>query len=235
MATFQPMAYPNYVQVPYSKQGAYSSRASSLALSSSDIVGLNHQNDLLPGLWNPSITPTTSIDDMSSGKSAMWDATDDQEYAKSLLPNSLHDFLPPLTEENLHNSTLNYQYSDRKSSVSENSEELFQFEKPTPTPPQLTRKRSTSSAKHHHHHHHHHSAPSTSPKNVNTSLYKTELCASFIKVGICPYGNKCQFAHGENELKRVERPPKWRSKPCVNWARYGSCRYGNRCCFKHEN
>ncbi|KAK6204251.1 zinc finger-containing protein [Scheffersomyces amazonensis] len=69
--------------------------------------------------------------------------------------------------------------------------------------------------------------------SVNTQLYKTELCASFMKMGICPYGNKCQFAHGENELKNVERPPKWRSKACANWTKFGSCRYGNRCCFKH--
>ncbi|KAK6464962.1 hypothetical protein DFJ63DRAFT_310064 [Scheffersomyces coipomensis] len=69
--------------------------------------------------------------------------------------------------------------------------------------------------------------------SVNTQLYKTELCASFMKMGICPYGNKCQFAHGENELKNVDRPPKWRSKACANWTKFGSCRYGNRCCFKH--
>lgn len=68
---------------------------------------------------------------------------------------------------------------------------------------------------------------------INTQLYKTELCASYMKIGVCPYGNKCQFAHGENELKHVDRPPKWRSKPCANWSKYGSCRYGNRCCFKH--
>jgi hypothetical protein len=73
-----------------------------------------------------------------------------------------------------------------------------------------------------------------SNSNVNTQLYKTELCASFMKMGICPYGNKCQFAHGENELKKVERSPKWRSKPCVNWVKWGSCRYGSRCSFKHE-
>lgn len=71
------------------------------------------------------------------------------------------------------------------------------------------------------------------PQHVNTQLYKTELCASFMKLAVCPYGNKCQFAHGENELKSVDRPPKWRSKPCANWAKFGSCRYGNRCCFKH--
>ncbi|RCK54901.1 mRNA decay factor CTH1 [Candida viswanathii] len=94
--------------------------------------------------------------------------------------------------------------------------------------------------KHPHHHNHHHEdqiQPQPQAANhktpINTQLYKTELCASFMKMGVCPYGNKCQFAHGENELKHVDRPPKWRSKPCANWSKYGSCRYGNRCCFKH--
>lgn len=72
-------------------------------------------------------------------------------------------------------------------------------------------------------------------KPVNTQLYKTELCDSYMKFSYCPYGNKCQFAHGENELKRVSRPANWRSKPCANWTKFGSCRYGNRCCFKHSD
>ncbi|SGZ49198.1 CIC11C00000004309 [Sungouiella intermedia] len=77
------------------------------------------------------------------------------------------------------------------------------------------------------------SSGSSKGKNINTQLYKTELCVSFIKMGVCPYGNKCQFAHGEHDLKVVERPANWRSKPCANWAKFGSCRYGKRCCFKH--
>ncbi|KAI5952228.1 hypothetical protein KGF54_003094 [Candida jiufengensis] len=72
-------------------------------------------------------------------------------------------------------------------------------------------------------------------KPINTQLYKTELCQAFMRMGVCPYGLKCQFAHGEQELKYVERPPKWRSKPCSNWSKFGSCRYGNRCCFKHSD
>lgn len=71
--------------------------------------------------------------------------------------------------------------------------------------------------------------------SVNTELYKTELCSTFTKTGSCPYGNKCQFAHGENELKLVNRGSKYRSKPCANWSKTGSCRYGNRCCFRHGN
>ena len=30
--------------------------------------------------------------------------------------------------------------------------------------------------------------------------YKTELCKKFQSTGFCPYGNKCRFAHGKEEL-----------------------------------
>lgn len=30
---------------------------------------------------------------------------------------------------------------------------------------------------------------------------QTELCATFSRVGSCPYGHKCQFAHGVEELR----------------------------------
>jgi len=35
--------------------------------------------------------------------------------------------------------------------------------------------------------------------------YKTILCNKFEKLGKCPYGPRCQFAHGKAELRR--RPP----------------------------
>lgn len=71
--------------------------------------------------------------------------------------------------------------------------------------------------------------------STNTELYKTELCASYMSTGgNCPYGEKCQFAHGMDELKSVDRPPKWRSKPCQNWVKTGSCSYNERCCFRHD-
>lgn len=47
-----------------------------------------------------------------------------------------------------------------------------------------------------------------SANNRKTSLYKTELCRSWEEKGTCRYGPKCQFAHGEEELKRVQRHPK---------------------------
>lgn len=71
--------------------------------------------------------------------------------------------------------------------------------------------------------------------SLNTDLYKTELCSSFVKSGgFCPYGDKCQFAHGSHELKSIDRPSNWRSKPCQNWLKTGTCTYNERCCFRHN-
>lgn len=149
------------------------------------------------------------------------------DYAVSLLPNDLLQndvVLPKLTEENLKLSS--YHHSGR-SSFSELDDDVFSLQKSVPEAHSAQSSDSGHAKKHEHTRRKHKST-------TNTQLYKTELCASYMKMGVCPYGGKCQFAHGNDELKQVSRPPKWRSKPCVNWAKYGACRYGNRCCFKHE-
>ncbi|ODV90705.1 hypothetical protein CANCADRAFT_109867 [Tortispora caseinolytica NRRL Y-17796] len=68
---------------------------------------------------------------------------------------------------------------------------------------------------------------------TNTSLYKTEMCASYSAWGYCLYYEKCQFAHGPEELRPVVRHAKWRTKICAKWQANGSCKYGSRCCFMH--
>ncbi|KAI0711691.1 hypothetical protein C8Q76DRAFT_810096 [Earliella scabrosa] len=65
-----------------------------------------------------------------------------------------------------------------------------------------------------------------SAKNRKLGLYKTELCRTWEEKGSCRYRAKCQFAHGEEELRKVERHPK------TFWV-FGSCPYGKRCCFIH--
>jgi len=47
-----------------------------------------------------------------------------------------------------------------------------------------------------------------SANNRKLGLYKTELCRSWEEKGTCRYGTKCQFAHGEDELRNVSRHPK---------------------------
>ncbi|KAF9648520.1 hypothetical protein BDM02DRAFT_3082669, partial [Thelephora ganbajun] len=63
--------------------------------------------------------------------------------------------------------------------------------------------------------------------------YKTELCRSWEEKGSCRYGSKCQFAHGEEELRKVPRHPKYKTEICRTFWVSGSCPYGKRCCFIH--
>ncbi|KTA95117.1 mRNA decay factor CTH1 [Nakaseomyces glabratus] len=70
-------------------------------------------------------------------------------------------------------------------------------------------------------------------QQINKGLYKTELCETFTTKGFCKYGNKCQFAHGLQELKLKKTSNNFRTKPCINWDKLGYCPYGKRCCFKH--
>jgi len=65
------------------------------------------------------------------------------------------------------------------------------------------------------------------------SLYKTELCRSYVETGACRYGHKCQFAHGEHELRSILRHPKYKTEFCKRFTYNGICPYGNRCRFIH--
>lgn len=72
------------------------------------------------------------------------------------------------------------------------------------------------------------------PQTARNTLYKTELCKHFMETGTCRYSNKCQFAHGEDELRGVLRHPKYKTTKCKAYAATGKCMYGGRCRFIHE-
>ncbi|KAF8078287.1 hypothetical protein FPV67DRAFT_1464817 [Lyophyllum atratum] len=72
-----------------------------------------------------------------------------------------------------------------------------------------------------------------SANNRKLGLYKTELCRSWEEKGTCRYGTKCQFAHGEDELRKVSRHPKYKTEICRTFWVSGTCPYGKRCCFIH--
>uniref|UniRef100_F6YB59 C3H1-type domain-containing protein n=1 Tax=Ciona intestinalis TaxID=7719 RepID=F6YB59_CIOIN len=67
-----------------------------------------------------------------------------------------------------------------------------------------------------------------------TSRYKTELCRPFEENGKCKYGDKCQFAHGKHELRRMVRHPKYKTELCRTYHTSGFCPYGPRCHFIHN-
>lgn len=70
-------------------------------------------------------------------------------------------------------------------------------------------------------------------KKIQSSLYKTELCRTYEDNGSCRYGTRCQFAHGEEELRPVARHPRYKSEICKAFHTTGMCSYGQRCRFIH--
>jgi len=72
-----------------------------------------------------------------------------------------------------------------------------------------------------------------SPNNRKLNLYKTEPCRNWEEKGTCRYGVKCQYAHGETELRPVQRHAKYKTEICRTFWRTGSCPYAKRCCFIH--
>ena len=64
--------------------------------------------------------------------------------------------------------------------------------------------------------------------------YKTELCKKFQNTGKCPYGFKCRFAHGKEELITKSQGLNYKKKPCKTFHEKGYCPYGSRCSFQHD-
>lgn len=61
--------------------------------------------------------------------------------------------------------------------------------------------------------------------NVKISKrWKTEMCKN---VPNCKYGNKCDFAHSTQELRKPTRL-------CMKWLCTGTCPYGSRCLYIHD-
>lgn len=68
----------------------------------------------------------------------------------------------------------------------------------------------------------------------STSRYKTELCRPYQEYRVCKYGEKCQFAHGEDDLRIMPRHPKYKTELCRTYHSTGFCPYGPRCHFIHN-
>ena len=75
-------------------------------------------------------------------------------------------------------------------------------------------------------------------------MYKRELCKNWTESGFCRYGDKCQYAHGQNELSENHQlyiaeqkqgtNDKYKSQNCRQFYREKFCPYGKRCHFRHE-
>ena len=70
--------------------------------------------------------------------------------------------------------------------------------------------------------------------NLTGSRYKTELCRPYQESGTCKYGDRCQFAHGVEEIRTLVRHPKYKTELCRTFHSTGFCPYGPRCHFVHN-
>ena len=70
--------------------------------------------------------------------------------------------------------------------------------------------------------------------NQTNSYYKTELCKTFLARGYCPYGKKCRFAHGKEELICKIQGVNYKKEKCKSFYGKGFCQYGYRCQFQHD-
>ena len=50
----------------------------------------------------------------------------------------------------------------------------------------------------------------------------------------CPYGFKCRFAHGKEELLSKIINSNYKKKDCKTFSENGFCPYGSRCSFRHD-
>eukprot|EP01026_Neomeris_dumetosa_P073775 TRINITY_DN7628_c0_g1_i2.p3 TRINITY_DN7628_c0_g1~~TRINITY_DN7628_c0_g1_i2.p3 ORF type:complete len:164 (+),score=3.83 TRINITY_DN7628_c0_g1_i2:37-492(+) len=71
------------------------------------------------------------------------------------------------------------------------------------------------------------------PKHVE--LFKTEMCHFLMDYGNCPYGERCQYAHQECELRVVPRSSRYKTQICRQYKQKGMCPYGRRCQFIHTS
>jgi len=64
--------------------------------------------------------------------------------------------------------------------------------------------------------------------------FKTEFCRNFKEKGKCVFGDLCQFAHCEQEMRQVGTNTNYKTKRCRKYWMAGCCPYGPRCNFLHH-
>ena len=91
--------------------------------------------------------------------------------------------------------------------------------------------------------------PQSQPPQTNPAKYKTMLCKHYSSQKGCSFGDKCQFAHGIEELrsqngiinpvmgiqekKKGPNPQNYKIVKCKYYEKDGTCRYGTLCTFAH--
>ena len=81
--------------------------------------------------------------------------------------------------------------------------------------------------------------PKTLKSNVKRNILlkkKTELCKNYQFGRGCVYDDKCQYAHGMEELRSNShlKHKNYKQKVCKNYYEQGFCSYGKRCSYIHK-
>ncbi|CAJ1942642.1 unnamed protein product [Cylindrotheca closterium] len=157
-------------------------------------------------------------------------------YLSTLHANSRHGSRAS-TPTSHHNSTSNYEYNNN-SNNSNNSNNANAnppgFSTPRRSPTKQRRAPNSAS-----------SVGSAMDDPNRKQRIKTELCMHHRRGNDCPFGEKCTYAHGEEELQLtrlmdmqraglIEDAETYRTKPCWTYVATGSCPFGRRCGSIHD-
>ncbi|KAL3308866.1 mRNA decay activator protein zfp36 [Cichlidogyrus casuarinus] len=64
--------------------------------------------------------------------------------------------------------------------------------------------------------------------------YKTELCRLGTSMQSCPFGRRCNYAHGIEELRLGDKHPLFKTVMCEAYHVAGLCPFGTNCVFIHN-
>jgi len=73
---------------------------------------------------------------------------------------------------------------------------------------------------------------------ITSPQYKTTLCKNYQDSGRCEFGARCQFAHGQLELRTLAQNylqlnPQYKTTLCSHYTEHGTCPQGHNCQFSH--
>ena len=75
-------------------------------------------------------------------------------------------------------------------------------------------------------------------EDITSPQYKTTLCKNYQDSGKCDFAARCQFAHGQLELRTLgqnylQLNPQYKTAMCSHFTEHGSCPQGHNCQFSH--
>ena len=73
---------------------------------------------------------------------------------------------------------------------------------------------------------------------ITSPQYKTTMCKNYQDSGLCDFGARCQFAHGQLELRTLgqnylQLNPQYKTTMCSHFTEHGTCPQGHNCQFSH--